>query len=293
MSQSITNNSCLSCSSLDIIELKGYEKKHLLQCQNCTHIFSLKKPTSEELRSYYDNDYSLTNYFSPITKKRFEELLDQFESFRKTNRILDTGCGHGFFLEIAKERGWEVYGTELSDLAIRDCESKGISMLKGTLNDTSFEDNYFDVIVSIEFIEHIINPKTYTCQLNRLVRSCGLVYLSTPNFNSLLRYRLKSDYDVISYPNHLSYFTTKTLRSLFESEGFKTKSIQTSGYSFTRQRTSKKESNQAFVSETSDDEMLRYRIEKNSFLKLGKSIINFFLRLFRIGDSLKGTFVKR
>ena len=286
------HKSCLVCNSSKLQELRGYEKKHLVKCQECSLIFIENKPTSEELNAFYEHDYSITNYFSPITKKRFEELLNQLEPFRKTNRILDTGCGHGYFLEVAKEKGWEVFGTELSDLAITDCESKGIQMHKGVLTNSTYGDGYFDVIISIEFIEHINHPQTYVAQLKRILRPGGQVYVTTPNFNSLLRYKLKSEYDVISYPNHLSYFTSKTLQYLFESNGFKKQSIYTSGYSLTRKRTSKKESNQAFVSETSDDEMLRYRIEKNSFLRIGKSIINFFLRMFKVGDSLKGTFEK-
>ena len=290
--QTLLHQFCIVCTSSKLQSLTGYEKKHLVKCQECSLVFIEKKPTSEEINSFYEKEYSITNYFSPITKKRFGKLLDQFEPFRKTNRILDTGCGHGFFLEVAKEKGWEVFGTELSDKAIKDCESKGIQMLKGSLTDDSFEENFFDIIISIEFLEHISHPVQYASQIKRLLRPGGQVYITTPNFNSLLRYKLKSEYDVISYPNHLTYFTTNTLKRLFENQGFKTKSIFTSGYSITRKKTSKKESNQAFVSETSDDEMLRYRIEKNGLLKFGKSILNFILSLFRVGDSLKGKFVK-
>lgn len=285
--------SCIVCESTKINELKAYKENRLVKCQNCSLIFTEKIPTKEELLSYYDQDYSITSYFSPITKKRFETLLDQFEPYRNTNRILDTGCGHGFFLEVAKARGWEVHGTELSDKAIANCESKGIQMHKGTIKNNSYEDNFFDVIVSIEFIEHINHPREYAKQLKRIVRPNGQVYITTPNFNSLLRFKLKSEYDVISYPNHLIYFTKKTLKRLMESEGFMTRSIKTTGYSYTRQRTSTGKSNQSFVSETSDDEMLRYRIEKNIFLKFGKSIFNFLLNIFKVGDSLKGTFVKK
>ena len=116
--------------------------------------------------------------------------------------------------------------------------------------------------------------------------------MTTPNFNSLLRYRLKAEYNIICYPEHLSYFTPKTIKRLFKSSGFKKKKIETTGYSKTRLKTSKGESDQAFISETSDDEQMRNRIEKNKLLKFLKGTINFGLSLFGVGDSLKIRFEK-
>ena len=97
---------------------------------------------------------------------------------------------------------------------------------------------------------------------------------------------------MIDYPNHLCYYTPKTLTKLFTEHGFNKERLETTGISITRLKTSKGKSNQQYVSETSDDEMLRYRIEKNALLKFGKSISNSVLNLLKIGDSMKATFVK-
>ncbi len=120
---------CLICKSDRLVNLESYSSTFLCKCKDCGFVFSKKIPTSDELIKHYSN-YGRNDYLSPITVKRYNELLDYFEKYRKTNKILDVGCGIGYFLEEAKKRNWEVYGTEYTDVAIDICTSKGISMQK-------------------------------------------------------------------------------------------------------------------------------------------------------------------
>ena len=284
---------CPVCNSTSISELPDYQRAFLSKCNECHFIFSKVIPSEEELETFYSNEYQLTEFFSPITAKRYEDILDGFEYLKKTNNLLDIGVGSAFFAEIAIKRGWNVYGTELTDETIQKAEQKGVKMSKGQLETMNFEPDFFDLVVGIEVIEHVSFPKTFVQEIGKSLRSGGAVYITTPNFNSLLRRQLKSKYDVISYPNHLSYFTSKSLKALFEANGFSKASLVTYGISRTRVKTSTGKSNQAFVSETSDDEILRHRIEKRWYLRTLKYGVNGFLNLFRLGDSIKATFIKR
>jgi len=286
------HTNCLLCNANNLVSLKDYSKVGLVKCGSCNFVFSEKIPTKQELIDYYSNNYERTSYLSPITIKRYNELLDRFEIHRKTGKLLDVGAGYGFFLEIARQRGWEVYGTELTDEAVNHCREKGLSMYKGEFQNLDVEAESFDVIVSIEVLEHINNPIQYIEKAHQVLRKGGVFYLTTPNFNSFLRYRLKEQYNVIEYPNHLCYYTTKTLNKLFTENGFQKLGIKTTGISLTRLRTSKGKSEQEFVCETSDDEMLRYRIEKNPALRIVKSSTNGVLNALKMGDSLKGYFQK-
>jgi 2-polyprenyl-3-methyl-5-hydroxy-6-metoxy-1,4-benzoquinol methylase len=271
--------------------MSGFEKAHLVKCDSCSFVFSQQIPTNQELIEYYSG-YGRNDYLSPLTIKRYNELLDKFETYRNTNNLLDVGCGIGYFLEEAKKRGWNVYGTEYTDEAVKICKAKGISIEQGILNTANYKEIEFDVITSFEVIEHINNPKEEISNFHTLLRQGGLVYVTTPNFNSLLRYRLKADYNVICYPEHLSYYTPKTISKLFTGQGFKTQKIQTTGISLTRLRTSKGTSNQEFISKESDDEVLRNQFENRWYLKTIKSMINATLSLVGKGDSLKGWFIK-
>mgnify|MGYP006086292841 CR=1 FL=1 len=272
--------------------MERYQKTSLCKCGNCGFIFSRKIPSQKDLKVFYSEHYDVTSYLSPITIKRYNDILDEFEQYRETGNLLDIGAGYGFFLEVAKQRGWNVYGTELTDQAVHKCEKKDLTMFKGPIQSIDFGDLKFDIIVSIEVIEHLNTPVKYVNKAHELLRKGGVFYLTTPNFNSYLRHRLKENYNIIEYPNHLCYYTTKTLAKLFNDNGFRTHKIQTTGISLTRLRTSKGKSNQEFVSETSDDEMVRYKIERNKSLRIGKRFANAILNLFKIGDSLKGSFIK-
>jgi SAM-dependent methyltransferase len=286
------HHNCLICQANNLHPMKDYTSAHLCKCGSCGFVFSQAIPTPEELEEHYQG-YGRNDYLSPITIKRYHELLDKMESFRKTNKILDVGCGIGYFLAVAKERGWEVYGTEYTNEAVRICEEKGINMQKGVLNNENYEKDSFDIITSFEVIEHINNPNEELRNFYSLLRPGGLVYVTTPNFNSLLRYRLKEKYNVISYPEHLSYYSPKTLTKVFQDCGFKTLKIESTGISLSRLRSSKGKSTEAPISKHSTDEKLRNQAESKWYLKMAKHIVNSALTISGKGDSLKGWFIKK
>ena len=285
------NRNCISCNSTDLKLLPGYEIFLLCKCNSCSLAFLLRRPTIEELEKYYKN-YGIENYLSPITIKRYNEILDKFEPFRKTNKILDLGCGIGYFLIEAKKRGWEVYGTELSKDSAQICIEKGINMKVGSLQEDWYAKEIFDIITSFEVIEHINCPIEELSIMKNILRKGGLVYVTTPNFNSLLRYKLKENYNIFIYPEHLTYYTPYTLKKTFKRVGFKSYKTETTGLSLTRYKTSSGLSEQSFISATSDDEKLRNKMDTVWYYIFVKNIINKGLSLFGVGDSLKGWFIK-
>lgn len=261
-------------------------------------VFSSINPSPEQLENHYQG-YGRNDYLSPITIKRYHEILDSFEAVRKTNRILDVGCGIGYFLDVAKSRGWEVYGTEYTDSAVKICEGKGIIMQAGALNPKNYTAESFDVITSFEVIEHINTPNEETSRIFSLLRKGGYFYVTTPNFNSLLRYYLGPKYNVIGWPEHLSYYTPKTLSALMLSHGLKKMWVQSTGISITRFLTSrssqpseKPDEGTQFVSANTNDEKMRARFESNALWAFAKKTINFILSLSGKGDALKGLFQK-
>jgi len=283
---------CLICGSKNLQPLAPYQNAHLVKCHSCRFVFSQTIPTESALIAHYEH-YGRDDYLSPVTIKRFHEILDDLEKFRKTNRMIDVGCGIGYFLEAAKERGWEVYGTEFTDEAVKICSDKGIKMQQGKLNPANYDSNSFDVIISIEVLEHINNPVEEVANFHSILRSVGAVYLTTPNFNSLSRKILKEKWNVISYPEHLSYYTPFSITRLFKDHGFTKKKIRTTGISITRMKSGLALSKQQAVSSSSEDEKLRRTLESNSLLRFAKSIINEALTLTESGDNLKALFVKK
>jgi SAM-dependent methyltransferase len=173
------------------------------------------------------------------------------------------------------------------------CGEKGILMQLGKLDIKNYDLSSFDVITSFEVIEHINDPSVEVEKFYKLLRKNGLTYITTPNFNSLLRYHLKAAYNVIGYPEHLSYYTRKTLKILFNNHSFKPVKIETTGISLSRFKSSKNSTENRSIAPDSADEKLRLSLENTGWKKLLKNVINSLLTLFGVGDNLKGMFVKK
>jgi 2-polyprenyl-3-methyl-5-hydroxy-6-metoxy-1,4-benzoquinol methylase len=287
----LQHSGCLITQARDLYPLKGYEKNYLVKSRSSGFVFCSRIPTEQEILDHYNNYPVGYGTGSAITITRINDTLDGFEMFRSTNKMLDVGCGAGLFLTEAKSRGWEVYGTEFTDRQIEYLQNKGITTLKGKLNSESFDHDMFDLIISSEVIEHINNPVEEIQHFHRLLRSGGLIYITTPNFNALERYLLKGDYDVIEYPEHLCYYTTKTIDLLLTRNGFKKLKATTTGFSIARVRRGLQRKKNLAVSGVMNDEQLRESLEKG-FKKRIKNAINYFLNLTGTGNSLKVWYIK-
>ena len=281
-------STCLLCNCSRLAALKSYEQHYLVRCQYCDFIFSKRQPTERELRDNYAS-YRRNDAVSPITIQRYRGLLDGMEKYRKTNNIIDVGAGDGHFIAEAKRQGWNAQATEYDDRAVELCRRKGIVVHQGKLSPANYEPGSFDVIVSSEVIEHINNPLEEVQNFRTLLRTNGLVYVTTPNFNSISRLLLKHRWNVIEYPEHLCYYTARTIEKLFVGHEFEKLEITTTGISINRilqSRTHK------ISSAVETDEILRENMENRPLWKFLKKSANSFLDLSKTGDALKARFVK-
>jgi len=287
---------CLLCRSTALRPLKGYERCALVRCRECGFVFVQWIATPSELKDHYTRTYEDNTegyeWLSPVTSKRFNEWLDRFESFRRLNRILDVGCGVGHFLKHAKDRCWEAYGTEYPDNAVETCRAKGITMHSGPLDAANYAPASFDVITWLGVIEHIANPGEDLSKMSLLLRPGGILYITTPNFDALSRLLLRGRWNVITYPEHLSYYTASTLTRLLERDGFRKRTIEATGFSVSRLAASLKEQPVKYVSPTCTDERIRAALEGRRSLALAKRLINGVLTLTRKGDELTLRFEK-
>lgn len=279
-----SHSHCTLCSSTELGVLGStYQHAYLVQCQKCCLVFSSRIPSTHELNDHYSH-YQRHTSISPLTIKRYEELLDQFEPYRRTNKILDVGCGDGHFLEVAKKRGWQVYGTEYSTQACEPARAKGIEIHEGLIQSFS-STKEFDVITSFEVLEHLTDPKDHIAAIVKLLRHGGMFYFTTPNFNSLSRRWLGGKWKIIEYPEHLTYFTAETSFQLLVNAGFQKLQILSTGITLRQFPNSTHHYSKS-------EEQLRNSIESKSVLRFVKRVLNYWLTLLNLGDSLKGYFVR-
>lgn len=263
----------------------------LRRCGSCGLVFFTSRPTEKELVDHY-SQYPVNGVVPEVTIKRYKELLHAFEPYRKTGKILDVGCGEGFFLEAAKDAGWDAYGTEFADIYLPVCEAKGIHMQQGRLDPSHYPAESFDVILWIEVIEHIDYPVRELDNLRQLLRPGGIIYLTTPNFNSISRRILGGRWTVIDYPGHLTYYTPSSLRQLFERNGFERLSVRTDGISIGRLKDAFRNRNHASGDFHAVDKEWQAALERNRFNRMIKRTANSFLAAAGAGDSMKALFRK-
>jgi 2-polyprenyl-3-methyl-5-hydroxy-6-metoxy-1,4-benzoquinol methylase len=281
---------CILCNSADLKILPSYSRAFLVKCRNCSLVFCKKDPSPQELTAHYTN-YPRYHTLSAITEKRYNELLDKFEPFRKNNNLIDLGCSNGLFLECAKKRGWNVYGTEYAQESIDHCAQNNITVFKSDKLPAEFFEMKFDVVTSFEVIEHINTPIAEMDLVKKILRKGGAFYVTTPNFNAISRLLLKEKWNVIEYPEHLTYYTSKTLNRLLKEHGFKKQYLVTTGISLSRFNQSRGVEDVNRTLNDNADENLRKNIEKNLFLLWAKNLTNFFLNGFKIGDAMKALYI--
>lgn len=295
-----THQACPICGDTSLVKLPRYNSAHLVRCGKCKMVFSINIPTEAELHAHYAN-YTRARHVSPLTIQKYHVLLKEFSNYNQGNRILDVGCGSGFFVEEAQGKGWESTGTEFGADAVEFCRAKSLNVLEGSVESIGFPDNHFDVITSFEVIEHLSYPLPHMTELHRILRPGGLLYMTTPNFGSITRILLKEGWNLITYPEHLSYFDSWSLDSALKNAGFKRKKLIADGISVDRLRNSIKK--KKVISENTapekqakkrvfTNEGIRRASEKNGFIKILRRSIDGSLNVFGIGEFLKGYYEK-
>ena len=114
---------------------------------------------------------------------RYNEVLKELSG---NEVILDIACGSGFGTHLlAIHSTGKVYGGDLSNEAIHLCqktwtkENLAFEIMDGT--QLKFKDNYFDIVVSFETIEHTTDFEIMINEFKRVLKPNGILYLSTPN----------------------------------------------------------------------------------------------------------------
>ncbi len=118
--------------------------------------------------------------------------------------ILDIGCYSGGFLDGLPGK-FNKYGVEPSKSASDRAASKGINILGKTLTDLDVK-LVFDVVVSIDVIEHVLDVETFLADALAHVGKNGLLIISTGNPDCFFWKRIfKSRFWYSSYAEHLVF----------------------------------------------------------------------------------------
>jgi len=198
------------------------------RCRGCGLVFLHPQPSEAFLDEHYQH-YLPTGGPARMAWRRMMQpmtassaaLLEQ--RCRRPGRLLDVGCGHGFFLKAMADRGWAVEGIEISATG-RDYARDvfGLKVSGQPLPRADFADGQFDVITLFYVIEHLTNPRAVLAEVRRLLRPGGLVLLRWPHTAPLVRLLRPWAESLKLYqaPSHLFDFAPRSMTILLNDLGF-------------------------------------------------------------------------
>lgn len=151
-------------------------------------------------------------------------LIDDLYPADAGRRLFDFGCGAGGFLLEAQKAGWDCMGLELNkDLARFVTESYGIPVYQGLVDDPEFADERFQVVLSAQVFEHLLDPRQALLDLAKHLDPPGFVLIEVPN-QLAIKERLRRGRTLDD--SHLFYFSADALSWMFEDAGFEVLHVQ-------------------------------------------------------------------
>jgi len=253
----------------------------LLHCHDCGFVSGAPprlSPVAEQYRHYYEAA------IPAAPDRRYEEWLAEAESALGRGRLLEVGAGSGAFTRVALRRGWTVDATEISASGLRLLRETGATVHAGDLAALRLPAAMFDLVVSLEVVEHLAEPGAHLEELGRLTRPGGLLLLTTPNFGGLSRRLLGMRWRVID-PEHLGYFTAATLGRALERAGFTRVSVRSRTLDVTTWRSALRGKKPSRFDPHSAA-AARDRLDGSRILSAVKDAVNALLRVTRLGDTL-------
>ena len=205
----------------------------MVECRRCRLLRLEPRPTLEELRTYYPEQYWFDP--DPSTVGRLEEayrrlVISDHLSFVKraiesaggTGPVLDVGCGGGLFLGMLREQGvGAVVGMDFSPRAAAVAwRTHGVPALAGDLANAPLPASSCAAITMFHVLEHLLDPLDRLRSAHALLRPGGRLIVQVPNAACWQFLLLGENWSGLDVPRHLLNFRTRDLENLLDAAGF-------------------------------------------------------------------------
>jgi len=199
-------------TTLDLIKLKFY---------------------NEWLYTAHIYDEGDSQFHKDLTKQVVETYVDPLE-LPKDAKILDMGCGPGYFLDQMTERGYtNLEGVTLSPGDVKLCEEKGHTIKKYDLTFLPQKDGYYDESVDFIFLRHALEHSPYPIftlmEYNRVLKQGSKMYIELPAPDC----ERKHEFNL----NHYSILGANQWAALLTRTGFKIDKFDNFEFDLTMQAT--------------------------------------------------------
>lgn len=205
----------------------------LYRCDGCGNSFCYPVPTDEELAHYYRtyhlsaSEGGLYDVVDARMQADFPAKLAMIRKLGPVGRLLDVGCGKGYFVDYCSRQGIQAQGIDLSASAIEYAKANHQGEYYcGKLEQASelgFEDpdQLFDTMTMWATIEHVSDPASLLRAAMSRLNVGGMLHLDTGIGNDWMDRWLPGNVQWYDPPQHLFVFSEQGMRRLCEDVGFK------------------------------------------------------------------------
>lgn len=203
---------------------RGHGFHHrIIRCKVCGLIYSNPRDDSGFLENFYRQVKDLPyDMVSAARKKTFKRTLLHLEKYKYKEgmKLLDIGCYTGLFMNMARLRGWNVFGVEPSQWASNvGRETNKLMIANSTIFEVNKIADKFDVITMWDVLEHLSNPCLALKICHERLLADGIIAISTMRCQGLF-YSLCGSRWPWFMRMHLYYFTIHTMTKMLEQTGF-------------------------------------------------------------------------
>lgn len=248
---------CNCCGHEDFRHITVENGLPIAICRRCRLVSVNPRPTDRELERFY------RQYLAPeageLWRRATEPMLRRDAGrlnhlIYRPGKILDVGCGFGFFLDIMRSAGWSAHGCDLSETAVTYAREvmQLADIRHGAFDRLDWAPARFDLISFWYVLHHLADPRTALETAYSALAPGGVVALRVPNLTLfrllwiLKRFdspglrrvleRVRKDtgssnspFNVLDPPVHLYGFTRQTLGRLLQSVGFQPIAVYNDG----------------------------------------------------------------
>lgn len=151
---------------------------------------------------------------------------------------MDLGCGNGSITNLLHQRGYSVVGVDPSEEGVQIARSRypHLQIDQGTAyDDLTHKYGRFDIVVSLEVVEHVYSPRQYAATVYDLLNPGGFAIISTPyhgylkNLALALTGKLDKHFTALWDHGHIKFWSIPTLTTLMQEAKFEDIKFRRSG----------------------------------------------------------------
>ncbi len=228
---------CLVCDGTAFERLFQRAGKWFWRCRSCELVFVHDiYPEFADDTGHLEETYTfgrLQEADAPKQRK-MAAFLRELERYRRTNRLLEVGCGQGVFLERAASAGWRASGVDVLAPVAELARARGLEVFVGELHEARLPADAFDVVTMSEVIEHVVEPVPLMTEVARILRPGGVAVLGTGNARSWAARWRKERWSYYRFGGHLHirFYSPQSAEALARAAGFAAVACKTRGFAF-------------------------------------------------------------